>query len=159
MERESSTARGPVQVGSRAPDFTLPDPSGRPVRLSDYVGKSAVVLYFYPKDYTLGCTREACAFRDRYESFKAAGAEVIGISSDPPGSHERFASQYQLPFLLLSDVDGEVSKLYGVRKVFGLLRGRVTFVIDREGIVRQIYWNQLAFEKHVTEALTALTKT
>lgn len=156
---ETPSASGPVRLGSRAPDFSLPNQNGESVRLYDYVGKSAVVLYFYPKDNTGGCTKEACAFRDSYEAFTEAGAEVIGVSSDPPDSHAGFARQYRLPFILLSDVGGSVRKLYGVPKTFGLIPGRVTYVIDRNGIVRHIFSNQFAAEKHVTEALQTLTGT
>src|SRR5919201_2404391 len=92
-----------VQVGDLAPDFSLPDKSGAAVRLSELLGKKAIVLYFYPKDNTPGCTTEACAFRDSYETFKDAGAEVIGISSDSTESHEQFATKHRLPFILLSD--------------------------------------------------------
>jgi len=158
--RMSDTRRGPmgdrVQVGDVAPDFTLPTPEGTPVSLHDLLGKSAVVLYFYPKDHTPGCTAEACAFRDSYEVFKAAGAEVVGISSDPTASHQRFAAQHRLPFILLSDVGGQVRKRYGVPATLGLLPGRVTYVIDRHGVVRHIFSAQFAPEKHVAEALKIL---
>ena len=92
-----------LAIGTPAPDFELPDQNGNPVRLSQYRGRSAVVVYFYPKDDTTGCTIEACRFRDDFEKFRAAGAEVIGISDDSPESHGRFVSKYQLPFTLLSD--------------------------------------------------------
>src|SRR5215470_17739362 len=123
-------ARG-VQAGDKAPDFTLPSQSGEPVRLSDRLGERVVVLYFYPKDETAGCTREACAFRDSYEVFAEAGAEVIGISSDSVESHAGFAGHHKLPFTLLSDKGGRVRKSYGVPATLGLLPGRVTYVIDR----------------------------
>ena len=145
-----------VRVGKRAPDFTLPAQSGEPVRLRDLIGRKAIVLYFYPRDETAGCTAEACAFRDSYEAFTDAGAEVIGVSSDSEGSHQRFAAHHRLPFLLLSDVDGAVRERYGVAKWLGLFPGRVTFVIDREGIVRHIFESQLEATRHVGEALAAL---
>src|SRR5690349_16139428 len=102
-----------VDVGTIAPDFTLTNQDGKPVSLSDFKGKQAVVLYFYPKDFTGGCTAEACAFRDSYEVFQEAGAEVIGVSSDSEDSHQNFAAKYRLPFVLLSDKGGEVRKQYG----------------------------------------------
>src|SRR5215467_10254312 len=120
-----------IHTGDRAPDFALPDRSGRTVRLSDFRGKQAVVLYFYPKDDTPGCTKEACAFRDQYQDFQDAGAEVIGVSSDSETSHEKFASKYKLPFVLLADKGGKIRKQYGVPATLGLLPGRVTFVIDK----------------------------
>lgn len=145
-----------VEVGQKAPDFALPDASGRSVRLSEFRGKQAVVLYFYPKDDTPGCTAEACSFRDSYEDFQRAGAEVIGVSSDSESSHGKFASRHRLPFTLLSDSRGEVRKKYGVPATLGLLPGRVTFVIDREGVVRHVFNSQLQATRHVEEALAAL---
>src|ERR1700687_1310036 len=105
---------GKVQVGDRAPQFSLPTQTGTTTSLEDLLGKGAIVLYFYPKDDTPGCTAEACSFRDSYEVFKQAGAEVIGVSSDSEASHQQFASKHRLPFVLLSDKEGEVRKLYGV---------------------------------------------
>jgi thioredoxin-dependent peroxiredoxin len=148
--------KGKVEVGSAAPDFTLPDQTGTPVSLKDWLGKKNVVLYFYPKDDTPGCTKESCAFRDNYTVFQDAGAEVLGISSDSPESHQKFAAKYQLPFTLLSDSGSQVRKLYGVPATFGLLPGRVTYVIDRQGIVRHIFNSQLNFQAHVEEALNTL---
>ena len=142
-----------AQVGQLAPDFALPDAAGKSVQLSDYRGKQAVVLYFYPKDNTPGCTAEACAFRDSYAVFKDAGAEVIGVSSDSGESHQQFATQYRLPFTLLSDRGGALRKLYNVPTSMGLLPGRVTYVIDRDGVVRHIFSSQLNAERHITEAL------
>jgi peroxiredoxin Q/BCP len=142
--------------GDRAPEFSLPDANGRSVRLADFRGKRAVVLYFYPKDDTPGCTKEACGFRDSYEEFTAAGAEVIGVSSDSGASHQGFARKHKLPFTLLSDRDGTVRKQYGVPATLGLLPGRVTFVIDRAGVVRHVFNSQLAATRHVAEALAAL---
>jgi len=141
-----------IAVGERAPDFTLPASSGV-VRLADVLQQKAVVLYFYPKDETPGCTAEACAFRDGYEVFTQAGAEVIGVSDDTVESHRAFAAHHRLPFRLLSDPGGEVRKLYGVSGWLGLLRGRVTFVIDRQGIVRHVFDSQLQATRHIDEAL------
>jgi peroxiredoxin Q/BCP len=144
-----------IQSGDEAPDFTLPDADGKLVRLSDRRGR-AVVLYFYPKDETPGCTLEACAFRDQYEDFVDAGADVIGVSSDSSASHRTFAKRHRLPFTLLADEKGAVRKRYGVPSTFGLMPGRVTFVIDADGIVRHVFNSQLAVTRHVTEALDAL---
>ena len=144
--------------GTPAPDFELPNQDGHPVRLSQFRGKKAVVVYFYPKDDTTGCTAEACAFRDDTPKFQAAGAEIIGISDDSPDSHHKFAAKYSLPFTLLADPGGRVRKLYGVTKTFGIIPGRVTFVIDMAGTIRHVYSSQLAFQQHAEEALQALTK-
>ncbi len=148
-----STTTGKVQVGDTAPDFTLPTWEGRSVSLKDFLGKKAVVLYFYPRDNTPGCTAEACAFRDNYEVFKEAGAEVIGVSSDTEESHQQFARNNRLPFILLSDKGGALRKRYGVPSTLGLLPGRVTYVIDKQGIVRHIFSSQFTPEKHIEEAL------
>jgi thioredoxin-dependent peroxiredoxin len=145
-----------VTVGDVAPDFTLPDQTGTPVRLRDLLGTKSVVLYFYPKDRTPGCTVEARAFRDNYEAFAAAGAEVIGVSSDSVASHRRFARRQDLPFLLLSDRAGTVRQLYGVEQTLGILPGRVTYVIDPAGFVRHIYSSQLRVLRHPREALEAV---
>src|SRR2546427_6070088 len=144
---------GKVRVGDPAPDFTLRDQAGTPVQLRNLLGQGTVVLYFYPKDETPGCTLEARAFRDSYDRFTAAGAEVVGISSDSVASHRRFAARQGLPFLLLSDRDSTVRQLYGVEKTLGLVPGRVTYVIDREGVVRHIYSSQLRATRHSRESL------
>ncbi len=146
-----------VSVGDVAPDFTLPDQSGTPVRLGDLVGEKTVVLYFYPKDETPGCTIEARAFRDSYEQFTAKDAQVVGVSSDSVRSHRRFARRHNLPFLLRSDADGAVRRLYGVEKTLGLLPGRVTYVIDHTGTVRHVYSSQLRATRHPREALMVLS--
>jgi len=114
------------------------------------------VLYFYPKDDTSGCTIEACKFRDDFEKFRAIGAEIIGVSDDTTESHTRFISKYHLPFTLLSDKGGRIRKLYGVKKTFGLIPGRVTFVIDRNGIVCHSFSSQSSPARHVEEAMAAL---
>jgi peroxiredoxin Q/BCP len=145
-----------LQCGTIAPDFELSDAGGKPVRLSQYRGKNAVVVYFYPKDDTAVCTKQACSFRDRFAEFEGAGAVIIGISDDSVGSHGAFAAKYGLPFLLLSDRGGRVRKLFGVAKRFGIFPGRVTFVIDRAGVVRHVYSGLTESDKHVAEALGAL---
>jgi thioredoxin-dependent peroxiredoxin len=145
-----------VKIGDLAPDFILEAASGQKVSLSDFKGKRSVVLYFYPKDETMGCTKEACGFRDSYEVFKRLGAEVIGISSDSSESHRKFAEHYSLPFTLLSDPKKEVRKLYGVKSSMGIIPGRVTYVIDTEGRVIHIFNSQTRAEEHVREALRIL---
>lgn len=147
-----------VKTGQSAPDFELPSNGGGKVRLSAYRGQKNVVLFFYPADDTPGCTKEACTFRDQYEAFQEAGAEVIGISSDDVGSHERFASKFALPFQLVSDEGGKVRREYGVSKTLGLLPGRVSFVIDKQGIVRHAFSSQFQPVQHVREALEALRR-
>ena len=145
-----------VAVGDAAPDFSLQDPSGQEVRLSQLLAERAVVLYFYPRDETSGCTREACAFRDSYEAFQEAGAEVVGVSSDGVESHRSFADRHALPFRLLSDPGGRVRKRYGAVGLFGIVPGRVTYVIDRTGIVRHAFSSQLDASRHIREALHIL---
>ena len=147
-----------LRVGDTAPDFTLLDQRGKPVRLYDLTEKKNVALYFYPKDSTPGCTLEARAFRDAYDVFVAADTEVIGVSSDSVKSHERFAANERLPFLLLSDRDGVVRELYGVERTLGILPGRVTYVIGKGGIVRHVYNSQLRATQHPREALQAVNR-
>ncbi len=145
-----------VGVGDRAPDFALPNGSGETVRLSDFAGKRNVVLYFYPKDETPGCTAEACAFRDSYQDFQDAGAEVIGVSSDSEESHGQFTAHHRLPFILLSDKGGAVRKRYGVPATMGVIPGRVTYVIDKQGTVRHVFSSQSNIGKHISDALETL---
>ena len=148
-----------LKPGVPAPDFELPDNNGDIVRLSGFKGKKNVVLFFYPKDFTPGCTTQACSFRDHYEDFKDAGAEVIGISDDDVISHRHFSSRYKLPFILLSDKDGTVKNKFGVKDdLFGILQGRVTFVIDKEGKVINVFDSRINITGHVSEALEALKK-
>ncbi len=147
---DSRRIKGQVGVGDVAPDFTLPSQSEEEVSLRDFMGKKrALVLFFYPKDDTPGCTKEACSFRDGYEQFEKLEAEVIGVSSDSVRSHQRFAQRHGLPFTLLSDEEGKVRKLYGVPNTLGLFPGRVTYVVDEEGVVRHIFSSQLDVSKHV----------
>jgi peroxiredoxin Q/BCP len=145
-----------IAVGQSAPDFTLPALKGGAVTLSDFVGKKNVVLFFYPRDMTPGCTVEACTFRDAYEDFVAAGAEVIGISADSVESHAKFASKHQLPMQLLTDADGQVRARYGVKSTLGMMPGRETFIIDKAGKVRHVFRSQLRVKKHVEESLEIL---
>jgi len=146
----------PIREGDTVPNFTLPSQTGQMIELKQLLGEKAIVLYFYPKDDTPGCTTESCAFRDSYTVFQDAGAEVIGISADSPESHTKFAAKHQLPFILLSDTGNQVRKLFGVPSTFGLLPGRVTYVIDPKGVVRKIFNSQLNFKGHVEESLKAL---
>lgn len=145
-----------LRVGNRAPHFEGDTWDGRHIALADYLGRRAVVVFFYPRDHTRVCTQEACAFRDAYEQFAAAGADVIGISSDSADSHREFARQHQLSFPLLSDADGSLRKAFGVSKTLGLIPGRVTFVIDKGGIIRLIFSALLASTEHVEKALAVV---
>jgi peroxiredoxin Q/BCP len=147
-----------VNVGDLAPDFTLLSQNGENVTLSQFRGKKNVVLYFYPKDETPGCTREACTFRDSYELFTDLGAEVVGVSADTVESHKAFAEHHNLPFTLLSDVDNVVRKIYGATSTLGFIPGRVTFIIDKKGVVRHVFSSQLQPEKHIEEAREILKK-
>ena len=144
-----------VKIGDRAPDFTLKSGTGENISLSQFLGKKNVVLFFYPRDEGPTCCKEAEAFRDNYEAFKEKNAEVIGISAQSVESHKSFADHHNLPFILLSDEDNTVRKLYGVSSTFGV-PGRVTFVIDKEGIVKHVFVSQLHFNKHAKEALQAI---
>lgn len=155
MTRPASTK---LSKGDFAPDFVLKDQHNDLVRLSDFRHKKHVVLYFYPKDETPGCTVEANCFKDNYSVFQELGAEVIGISSDSTSDHIKFAGKHNLPFTLLSDPGGKVRELYGVPKTFFLIPGRVTFVIDRQGVVRHIFSSQFNARKHVEEAAEVLRK-
>ena len=144
-----------LAAGAPAPDFSLEDQNGKRVSLADLRGRN-VVVYFYPKDDTPGCTREACTFRDQYADFTDAGAEVFGISSDSPASHRAFAAKHELPFTLLSDPGGKVREAFGVPATLGLLPGRVTYVIDKQGVIRHAFNSQLSPARHVAEALQVL---
>jgi peroxiredoxin Q/BCP len=145
-----------LEVGDQAPEFSAMTQDGKTIGLSDYVGKRGLVIFFYPKDGTPVCTKEACAFRDSYEQFADAGAEVIGVSGDTNESHREFAQEHKLSFPLISDTDGTLRKAFGVPKTLGLFPGRVTYVIDKEGIVRLIFSAQFASHEHVQQALQAI---
>ncbi len=147
-----------LKVGDSIPNFTAKDTDGNDFDSKNVVGHKPLVIYFYPKDNTPGCTAQACSFRDQYEDFKDLGAEVIGISSDSADSHQKFAKQYKLPFILLSDSDKKIRKLFGVPGgMFGLLPGRVTYVTDKNGVVQMIFDSMLA-TKHIPKALSAIKK-
>lgn len=132
-----------IEAGMKAPDFTLPDKDGNDVSLSDFIGRKAV-LYFYPKDNTPGCTRQACAFAGSYEAFEAKNVAVIGVSRDSAASHQRFAEKYSLPFIILSDPERKAIEAYGVwqeKKLYGKVSFgvvRTTFIIDENGIVEKV---------------------
>lgn len=147
-----------LSEGDKAPLFSLKNQKDQEVQVSSYIGKHALVIYFYPKNFTPGCVAEACSFRDHFEEFTDAGAIVIGISSDTVSSHARFAKKYNLPFITLSDKGGKVKKKYGVKSNFmGLLPGRETFVIDKKGIIRMRF-NSMMASKHIPEALLIVNK-
>ncbi len=145
-----------VNVGDQLPDATVIGESG-PVKLRDKIGKT-LVIYFYPKDETPGCTKEACSFRDAYEDFTAAGAEVIGISRDDGASHASFKQNHRLPFTLLSDADGKAGAAFGIKKTLGFIPGRVTFVFDKRGVCRSRFESQIRLGKHVDDALALVKK-
>jgi peroxiredoxin Q/BCP len=145
-----------VKVGDKAPDFTLPSQMGDNVTLSEFFGKKNIVLYFYPKDESIGCTKEACSFRDSYEELTNLGAEVLGVSGQSVESHKSFATHHGLPFILLSDKDNKVRELYGVPSTMGIIPGRVTYIIDKKGVVRHIFSSQTQAERHVEEAKRTL---
>ncbi|MBW6536579.1 MAG: peroxiredoxin [Mariniphaga sp.] len=146
-----------IKEGDAIPDFKLKNQLGKLVNISDYIGKKNLVLFFYPKDDTPGCTREACSFRDHYEAFLEAGAEVFGISGQSVESHKNFAQKHNLKYNLLSDEGNKIRKLFGVpTNLFGLLPGRVTYVVDKTGKVKYIFNSQIQVEKHVEAALKVL---
>ena len=144
---------GKINLNDHAPDLTLPDQSGKVVSLKEFQGKKVVVVYFYPKDGTSICTSEACSFRDSYDRFKELGAEVIGISSDPVESHQKFAQKNNLPFSLLADTSGMARKAFGVPTTALVMPARVTYVIDKSGIVRYVYNSMLDGPRHAAEAM------
>ncbi len=147
-----------ITTGDTIPDFSLPDQNGNDFDITSVKGKENIVIYFYPKNFTPGCTKEACSFRDSYEDFKSLGATVIGISSDSKNSHERFAKKYDLPFVLLSDEKGSVKQKFGVKnKLMGLLPGRETYVVNKEGKVIYVF-NSMNAERHIQKALDVLRK-
>jgi len=147
-----------LQEGRKAPDFTLPASTGGKVKLSSFRGESHVVLYFYPRDNTPGCTKEACSFRDLKTEFEQAGAVILGVSTDDLASHEKFVNKHELSFPLLADTDAKVATKYGVyqekkmagKTFMGIVR--TTFVIDKEGTIRRIY-PKVKVDQHADEVL------
>jgi peroxiredoxin Q/BCP len=145
-----------LKIGDIVPNFTAKDSHGEIFESKSVLGRKPLVIYFYPKDNTPGCTTEACSFRDQYEDFTTLGAEVIGISSDSVKSHNKFAKKHKLPFVLLSDQDKKLKHLFGVRNnLFGLLPGRVTYIIDKNGVVIYIF-DSINAAKHISKALTII---
>jgi thioredoxin-dependent peroxiredoxin len=146
-----------IKVGSIIPAFTLPDQNGNLFDINSVLGKKNLVIYFYPKDDSPGCTAQACAFRDQFEVFSEADAVIIGISSQSVKSHKEFAEKHRLSFTLLSDEGNKIRRQFGVpTKLFGLLPGRVTYVADKTGKIIYTFNSQLETEKHVDEALRIL---
>ena len=144
-----------VKVGDAAPDFEGPTISGSKLGLKDFVGKKNVVLYFYPKDDTPGCTREACSFRDNIQSIRDTGAEIVGVSLDSIQSHDKFTAKYSLPFPLISDKDKRIATAYGVLRETGVSTNRVTFIIDKNGKIAKIF-PKVDVGVHTTEVIAAL---
>ena len=142
-----------LAVGDKAPLFRTPLGDGCTFDMAEHIGTKALVIFFYPNDDTPLCTQEACGFRDAYEQFVAAGAEVVGVSADTAASHAAFARKHKLPFPIVSDRDGQLRKLFGVPKLLGFLPGRVTYVIDRGGIVRLVFNSSFTAAGHVQQAL------
>ncbi|RFC55755.1 peroxiredoxin [Brumimicrobium aurantiacum] len=148
-----------IEVGDQCPLFSLKDQEGKAFNIEEVLGKENIIIYFYPKDDTPGCTKQACSFRDAFEDFTKADAKVIGISSDNEESHKKFAQKHQLPFTLLADTQKSVRKAFGVpTNLLGLIPGRVTYVVDKKGIVQGVFNSQMKVEQHVDEALSILEK-
>lgn len=146
----------PLKRGELVPSVILSDKDKNAFDLGSLRGKGPFVIYFYPKNFTPGCTKEACEFRDKYQDFKDLGAEIIAISSDTEASHQKFMNEYNLPFIFLSDKHKEARKAFGVRSsLLGLIPGRETFVFDKKGILRMRY-NSLDASKHMSKALEKL---
>ena len=147
-----------MRIGGKVPKIDLKDQNGDKFSFLDLIGKKAFVVYFYPKDFTPGCTKEACNFRDSYEDFKSLGAEVIGISADSSKSHSKFANKYNLPYIFLSDEDKTARRAFGVKpNLLGLLPGRETFVFDKDGKLLHKF-NSMNATKHMPEALAVLKR-
>jgi len=144
-----------LKVGDVMPSFSLKNQEGKMIKSTDFSGKSLVV-YFYPKDDTPGCTKEACSFRDYYDLFQENGVSVIGISADDVASHKSFATKYSLPFVLLADPSRTVHKKFGVGKELGIMTSRITFIVNEKGFIIKIFKDNINAKKHVTEALDAL---
>lgn len=145
-----------LNIGDKIPDFQLTDQNGETFDINSVKGIKTLVIYFYPKNFTPGCTKEACSFRDHYEDFLKYGAQVIGISSDSKKSHRQFAEKHQLPFTLLSDPNGIVKRKFRVKNnLFGLIPGRETFVVNKEGIVIFTF-NSMSAQQHIKEALKVI---
>lgn len=143
-----------IKIGNRCPEFSLPDQEGKMVNITDLIGCKILVIYFYPKDNTWGCTKQACSFQERQNEFMGLDCEVIGISSDSVLSHKTFSETHHLEFTLLSDINDDVRMMFGVPKSFlGLMKGRVTYIIDKSGVVQGIFNSQINSTKHISEAI------
>lgn len=148
-----------LKVGDQLPEISLNDQDGNLVNLHDFKGKNPLVVYFYPKDDTPGCTKEACEFRNEYDQFDQYDAKIFGISGDSEKSHQRFIAKHSLNFSLLSDKGRKAEKAFGVpRSLFGLLPGRVTFVTDKEGVIQHILNSQTDARRHIHESLKVLKR-
>lgn len=145
-----------LKVGDRAPSFEGRDQKGNTVRSDELLKRGPVVLFFYPKDFTPGCTREACMFRDAYEELDGRGATIVGVSADSEESHVKFAERYKLPFSLLSDPSRDLSRRFEVVRPLGLGANRVTYVIDRDGVVRGVYHHEISMSAHVRDVQAAI---
>ncbi|MDG0974270.1 MAG: peroxiredoxin [Crocinitomicaceae bacterium] len=149
----------PIKTGDNCPTFELNDQEGRLRASKEFFNKKALVLYFYPKDDSPGCTAQACSFRDAYEDLLELGAEVVGVSGDSLEQHKKFAKKHNLPFTLLADINNKLRKRFGVpTNLFGLIPGRVTYVIDSEGTVRGVFNSQIDVKRHVKKALEIIEK-
>ena len=147
-----------MKIGDKVPDLELKDQHAENFRFEDLIGKKAFIVYFYPKDFTPGCTKQACSFRDSYEDFKELGAEVIGISADSSKSHSKFINRYNLPYTFLSDTNKKAREAFGVKpNLLGLLPGRETFVFNKRGELLHKF-NSMNAGRHMPEALTVLKK-
>jgi len=147
-----------IQMGDKIPEFSLKNQNDDDFSISSLIGRKVLVIYFYPKDYTPGCTKEACSFRDSYEVFKTMDAEVIGISDDSVSRHLKFSKTYKLPFILLSDSSNKVRKLFGVPgNLLGLIPGRVTYVVDKKGVVVLIF-DSMNASTHIKKAKESIGK-
>jgi peroxiredoxin Q/BCP len=144
-----------VKVGDQAPEFEGPTSDGSKLGLKDFVGKKNVVLYFYPKDDTPGCTREACSFRDNIAPIRKMGAEIVGVSLDSITSHDKFTTKYSLPFPLISDKEKQIANAFGVLKDTGTSTNRVTFIIDKKGKIAKVF-PKVDVSKHTDEVVAAL---
>lgn len=145
-----------LKVGDKAPDFTLPSTAGNSFALNMDAANKPLILYFYPKDFTAGCTKEACSFRDNIEDFKEFDIDVYGISTDSIETHQKFRKKYDLPFDLLSDIDGYVSKKYEARLPFMNVSKRITYLLDKDHCIAAVYSNLFGAEKHIHEMISKL---
>jgi len=148
-----------IAKGERAPEFEGALAGGKQLRLRDFRGRRHIILYFFPKDFTPGCTREACSFRDRRAEVAGLDAEIVGVSLDTPEKHEAFAQKYQLPYPLVSDRSGAIATAFGVARLGGWLpTKRVTFVIDKQGVVQKVIQSEFSIDMHIDEALETLRR-